>query len=376
VFIKKYTKSGGIVMIKMPKLKLTIILLVPIIMLLNIITARFPGLVEKYYSNTIDKAIRQGLSYITSPFPSSFAEILLPLLIIILFLFIFLLLINIRKAGFLNRAANLTVYVSILYILFMLLWGFNYNRYSFDKIAGLKVENSSEKELYNLCEDLIKRANNLRAKVIEGSNGVMTIKGGFNNVFKREQMGFDAASKIYPELGGSYGPPKRILLSEPMSYTGITGIYIPYTGEANVNINETDFMLPCTAAHEMAHQRGFAREDEANYIAYVVCSMHPDVDFQYSGTMLALIYSMNALADANYNDFKELESKYSPGVLRDLNNDSKHWEKYKGNTEKLTNKVNNAYLKSNGQQDGIASYGRMVDLLLAEYRSKKLVYQQ
>lgn len=363
-------------MIKKPKLKLTIILLVPIIMLLNIITARFPGLVEKYYSNTIDKVIRQGLSFITSPFHSSFAEILLPLLIIILFLFIFILLINIRKAGFFNCAVNLTVYVSILYILFMLFWGFNYNRYSFDKIAGLKVENSSEKELYNLCEDLINRANNLRAKVIEDSNGVMTIKGGFNNVFKREQMGFDAASKIYPELGGSYGPPKRILLSEPMSYTGITGIYIPYTGEANVNINETDFMLPCTTAHEMAHQRGFAREDEANYIAYVVCSMHPDVDFQYSGTMLALIYSMNALADTNYNDFKELRSKYSPGVLRDLNNDSKHWKKYKGNTEKITNKVNNAYLKSNGQQDGIASYGRMVDLLLAEYRSKKLVYHQ
>ncbi|MFL0248176.1 DUF3810 domain-containing protein [Candidatus Clostridium stratigraminis] len=363
-------------MIKKPKLKMTIILLVPIIMLLNIITAKFPGLVEKYYSNTINKVIRQGLSYITSPFPSSFAEILLPLLIIILILFIFLILINVRKAGFFNRAVNLAVYVSILYILFMLLWGFNYNRYSFDKIAGLKVENSSEKELYNLCEDLINRANNLRAKVIEDSNGVMTFRGGFNNVFKREQMGFDAASKIYPELGGSYGPPKRILLSEPMSYTGITGIYIPYTGEANVNINETDFMLPCTAAHEMAHQRGFAREDEANYIAYVVCSMHPDVDFQYSGTMLALIYSMNALADTNYNDFKELRSKYSTGVLRDLNNDSKHWEKYKGNTEKITNKVNNTYLKSNGQQDGIASYGRMVDLLLAEYRSKKLVYQQ
>jgi len=363
-------------MIKKRKLKLTINFLVPIIMLLNIITAKFPGIVERYYSNTIDKIILQWLSFITSPFPSSFAEFLLPLLIIILIFFVLLLLFNIRKAGFLNRAINLAVYVSILYILFMVLWGFNYNRYSFDKIAGLKVESSSEKELYNLCEELIKKVNNLRANVTEDSKGVMTIKGGFKDVFKREQKGFDVASKIYPELGGIYGPPKRILLSEPMSYTGITGIYIPYTGEANVNINETDFMLPCTTAHEMAHQRGFAREDEANYIAYVVCSMHPDVDFQYSGTMLALIYSMNALADTNYNDFKELASKYSTGVIRDINNDNKHWEKYKGNTEKITNNVNNAYLKSNGQQDGIASYGRMVDLLLAEYRSKKLVFNK
>lgn len=360
-------------MIKRLKLKLTIILLVPIIILLNFAFSRFPSFVEKYYSNTTNKVMRQGLSFITSPFPTSFAEILLPLLLIILVLFISILLFRIRKDGFLNQLTNVLVYVSILYILFMVLWGFNYNRYSFDKIAGLKVQNSSEKELYNLCENLINKANNLRNIVKEDSKGVMTIKGGYKDVFKREQLGYDAASKFYPELGGEYGPPKRILLSEMMSYTGITGIYIPYTGEANVNINETDFMLPSTAAHEMAHQRGFAREDEANYIAYVVCTKHPDVDFQYSGTMLALIYSMNALADTNYNDFKELTSKYSPGVKRDLVNDNEHWKKYEGNAEKITNNVNNAYLKSNGQKDGTLSYGRMVDLLLAEYRSNKLI---
>lgn len=360
-------------MIKKLKFKLSIILLAPIIILFNIILARFPGVVEKYYSNTIDKVLRQALSYITSPFPTSFAEILIPLLVIILVGLIVVMLISIRKGGFLNQLINVLVYTSILYIFFMVFWGFNYNRYSFDKIAGLKIENSSKQELYSLCENLINKANALRSSAKEDSKGVMTIPGGYKDVFKREQLGYDAASKLYPELGGKYGPPKRILLSKEMSYTGITGIYMPYTGEANVNINETDFMLPCTAAHEMAHQRGFAREDEANYIAYVVCTMHPDVDFQYSGVMLAVTYSMNALADVDVDAYKELVKKYSQGVKRDIINENEHWEKYKGNVEEVTNNVNNSYLKSNGQQDGVASYGRMVDLLLAEYRGKKLI---
>lgn len=153
-----------------------------------------------------------------------------------------------------------------------------------------------------------------------------------------------------------------------MSYTGITGIYIPYTGEANVNINSTDFMLPSTVAHEMAHQRGFAREDEANYIAYLTCSMHPDRDFQYSGVMLALIYSMNALAENDIEAYKVLRSKYSEGVKNDLRYDAEFWAKYEGKTQEISNNVNNTYLKSNGQKDGVQSYGRMVDLLIAEYK--------
>lgn len=360
-------------MIRKIKFKLSIILLVPIIIFANIIFMRFPGFIEKYYSNTIDKFIRQALSYITSLFPTSLAEFLIPLLIIILVYMIGALFINIRKDKFLNKFINVLVYISILYIAFMVLWGFNYNRYSFDKIAGLKVENSSKKELYSLCEKLIDKANTLRSSVKEDSKGVMTIPGGYKDVFKREQLGYNAASKFYPELGGKYGPPKRILLSENMSYTGITGIYIPYTGEANVNINETDFMLPCTTAHEMAHQRGFAREDEANYIAYVVCTMHPNADFQYSGVMLAVTYSMNALADVNMDGYRELVKRYSLGVKRDIINENKHWEKYKGNAQEFTNNMNDTYLKSNGQQDGVESYGRMVDLLLAEYRSKGLI---
>jgi hypothetical protein len=355
------------------KLKLCIIIISPIIFLLNLITKRYPKFIESYYSTSFNKGIRQLLSLITSFFPTSLAEFLVPALLLVLISSIIVLIIKMKKGGFVNHLTNILSYVSVLYVLFMVLWGFNYNRLPFDKIAGLSIEKSSKQELYALCQNLIERANILRTKVEEDSEGIMTIKAGYKDVFNRVQVGYDNASKLYPELSGSYGKPKRILISEKMSYTGITGIYMPYTGEANVNINMTDYMLPATAAHEMAHQRGFAREDEANYIAYVACTMHPDADFQYSGVMLGVVYAMNALAKADNSMYSELTKRYAPGVRRDLINDFEFWEKYKGKVEEVANNVNNTYLKSNGQQDGVQSYGRMIDLLLAEYKKDKII---
>lgn len=350
------------------KSKIIVIILPFIIAILNLMLRRNPQVVERYYSNSVNKAIRQLLSFIAGIFPFSVAEFLVFVLLIILLALLINLIIKIRKGGFINGLLNITAYISILYVLFMLLWGFNYNRLSFDKIAGLKIQNSTEKELYNLCDNLIAKANRLRAKVKENPEGVMITLGGYKETLQRAVKGYEKVSVIYPELSGKYGQPKPLLLSEKMCYTGITGIYMPYTGEPNVNISTPDFEIAFTAAHEMAHQRGFAREDEANYIAYLVCTMNEDVDFQYSGVIIALINSMNALAKQSTEDYNMLTKKYSPGLRRDLKYDYNFWSKYEGKAEKLANNINNNYLKSNGEQEGTRSYGKMVDLLLAEYR--------
>jgi len=86
--------------------------------------------------------------------------------------------------------------------------------------------------------------------------------------------------------------------------------------------------------------------------------------------MLALINSTNALADKNIEDYKKIANKLSPGVKRDLKYQNEFWEKYQGKVEEISNNVNDNYLKSNGQKDGVESYGRMVDLLLAEFKAK------
>lgn len=356
-------------MIKKRKKQIAVIALTPSIIIINYLIKKFPNFIEKYYSVGINKPVRQFLSFITGICPFSVAELLFIVLIISLISIMFSIFAGLRKRKFISRLLNLGVYLSILYVLFMLAWGFNYDRLSFDKIAGIKIEKSSKQDLYALCSSLVQRANELREKVVENNEGIMYIPGGYEDVFNRAQQGYDKAAVLYKELAGKYGRPKPVFLSEPMCYTGITGIYMPYTGEANVNIKVRDYMLPCTTAHEMAHQRGFAREDEANYIAYISCIAHPDTDFQYSGVMLALISSMNALAGADIDMYKELAKNYSVGVRADLKDDSNFWKKYEGKVEKISDNVNNAYLKSNGQKDGVQSYGRMVDLLLAQYRA-------
>ncbi|HCW04490.1 MAG TPA: DUF3810 domain-containing protein [Clostridium sp.] len=364
----------GVEIMKMKKKavgKLVVIGMVPLIMIINLISKSFPDFIERYYSAGVNRPVRQFLSLITGMFLFSLAEILLPGLVIILIYLVAKVIVNIKKTSFLSRLLNLGVYLSALYILFMVLWGFNYNRLSFEEISDLKVEESSNEELYKLCENLIERAKILREDVKEDFKGVMTIEGGYKEVFSKASQGYLNLSADYPELAGKYGKPKKILLSKPMCYTGITGIYIPYTGEANVNVNIRDFMLPATATHEMAHQRGFAREDEANYIAYLACSANEDPQFKYSGVMLALIYSMNALADVDYEGYKELIASYSPGMKRDLIDNMEFWSQYEGKVEEIANNINNSYLKSNGQKDGVQSYGRMVDLLLAEYREQE-----
>lgn len=353
------------------KFKIVIILLVPMIIGLNYFLRSYPELVEAYYTNGVNQLTRQGLSLITSIAPFSIGEILVISLLIILIVLLILLIIKIKRGKFKIQLLNIVAYLSTIYILFMVLWGFNYDRLSFDKIVALKIQEASESQLYSLCEDLIKRANILRGEVNEDKAGVMTVTGGYKTVFKTAEKGYKTASVRIKELDGKYGAPKPIFISGELCYTGITGIYIPFTGEANVNVNIPDLMLPVTAAHEMAHQRGFAREDEANYIAYLTCSMHPDFQFRYSGVMLALINSMNALADEDIGKYKELTKRYSDGVKRDIKNESVFWQKYSGKIEKVSSNINDSYLKTNGQKDGIKSYGKMVDLLLAEFKGKK-----
>ncbi|MBQ8993269.1 MAG: DUF3810 domain-containing protein, partial [Turicibacter sp.] len=152
-----------------------------------------------------------------------------------------------------------------------------------------------------------------------------------------------------------------------MNYTNITGIYSPFTVEANVNIAVPDSTLLFTTMHEMAHQRGYASENEANFIAFITCIHHPDTDFIYSGYLSALRYTNIALSKVNHQVLMTLNEQLNEGVKRDLRYLNEFWSQYEGKVEKTFNTMNQTYLTLNGVSDGVQSYGRVVDLLLAYY---------
>ncbi|MGE5632847.1 MAG: DUF3810 domain-containing protein, partial [Caulobacteraceae bacterium] len=330
--------------------KLAVVLLIPIGIILVHFSSTQPALVEALYSEKLYRVIGQPISLITGIFPFSLAELIVffvPAAIVIYTLttaikFFFHARGSISKL--LNYILNLLMFVSIAFFLFISIWGLNYYRLPFASIAGLDVRPSSVVELEEVCEVLISNANALRSKVSQDSDGVMDIKENKRQILKRCIKGYERASLIYPQLGGKYGTPKPVYFSRLMSYTGISGIYFPFTAEANVNVDVPDSMIPCTASHEMAHQRGFAREDEANYIAYLTCVAHPDADFQYSGTLLALINAMNALYNGDSREYFKLSEGYSDGIVRDLKAIDAYWKQYEGPVEKTSDRINNAYL--------------------------------
>ncbi|MTI55799.1 DUF3810 domain-containing protein [Geosporobacter ferrireducens] len=360
---------------RFPK-KLPFLLLLPLSLLLTAVAAARPSLVEQIYVGSLYPLIQRILSLITGFVPFSVGEFMVILLLLYL-IFGFsrgiLQIIRRKPEGFRilgHWVIHLFISFCFIYFSFVILWGLNYHRLPFAEIAGLDTQPASVEELAVLSESLIERANSLREEVAENDQGVMFLPKGKSDMFRRAHLGYDAAAAVYPELGGALSRPKGILFSHAMAYTGISGIYFPLTGEANVNTTTPDPLILATTTHEMAHQRGFAREDEANYIAYLTASFHPDTDFQYSGVLLALMNAMNQLYRYDQERYRELRSQYSSGIIRDLAAIQEYNKRYAGPVERAHTKINNAYLKSNRQEDGVYSYGRMVDLLIAEYRMK------
>ena len=120
----------------------------------------------------------------------------------------------------------------------------------------------------------------------------------------------------------------------------------------------------------MAHQRCIAYEGEANYMAYVASTYHEEAVFQYSGIMLGLIKTMNALYREDVILYNQLRSTYSDGLNRDLKDYSTFYDAYEGKVNEQATKVNDTYLKSNGQSQGVRSYDDMVELLLEQFMQK------
>ena len=161
---------------------------------------------------------------------------------------------------------------------------------------------------------------------------------------------------------------KPVMLSELMSYTHITGVYSFFTGEANINVAFPDYTIPFTAAHELSHQRGIAREDEANFMAFLVCIDSEDAYVRYSGYFNLLEYVLSALYSASPALYYSVIETVAPEIRAEMQAYSKFFEKYRNSTaSKVSETVNNTSLILQGTE-GTKSYGMVVDLAVAYYK--------
>lgn len=357
---------------KISKKQIIILSLLPGELALTWLFSLRPEPIEKYYSQGFYPLLVQALGYLSHWLPLSLAEVLVSMTVLGLLGGLIKQGLNIRKGSQTLKAAIkkdallLIMSFSLGYFFFLSVWGFNYYRLPLAELMGLDTTRIRVEELESLCVQLIQESNELRMALPEDSEGV--VMGDKREVLQRAGEGFTQLSGTFQQLGGDYAEPKPLIMSEILSHLALSGIYFPFTAEANVNMGIPAPLFPATVAHEMAHGRGIAREDEANYMAYLSCRQHPDPYHQYSGTLLALLNAMNALARWDYEQYQHLQLGYAAGVKRDFVAISEYWQQYKGPVARTSARVNDAYLQFNGQEEGINSYGRMVDLLIGERR--------
>ncbi|MBO4922023.1 MAG: DUF3810 domain-containing protein [Lachnospiraceae bacterium] len=260
----------------------------------------------------------------------------------------------------------------VVFLWFMIGAGTNYYRYEFSTFSGLEIKKSTVDELYDLCVQLTQKTNAAREEL--GVEEGKTFKSALTNR-ERAAEARKAMQKLsgqYDVLAGYYPYAKPVFFSRVLSEFNITGVYFPWTVEANVNVDTPDYSRGSVLCHELSHLRGFMREDEANFIGYLACVNSDCAELRYSGYMLALINAGNQLYSADKDKYYEVRALYSDGVNLDLKENSEYWEQFKDTALSTAGEtMNNTYLKMNNVEDGTKSYGRMVDLLLAEWRKNK-----
>lgn len=356
--------------------KIYLLGLAPIGFILTLIAKYNVFFAEEIMSKRIYKIFSGGIYLFTGILPFSLAELIIIISPVIILLITIRFINKIYKSptsrGLLVKDAllNIGVFLSISYFAFIVLCGINYYRHPFAYHTNLEVQDSTVEELYELAKDLVKDVNSIKNELEQlGDSDSFKLSKTINETAKDAQEAFNSIGEEYEVLRGRYPFPKPVLFSKFMSRAEITGIFIPYTVEANVNVDAPDFTIPFTMSHELAHLSGFMREDEANYIAYLVSIGSESKDFNYSGSLSALIMTLDALYAQDYELYFELRNECSEGVNSDLRYNSAYWSQFEDTSiTVISNKVNDNYLKMNNQKDGVKSYGRMLDLMLAKRR--------
>lgn len=367
----------------------------PFGIVIYILARNFKGIAENVFARGIYRAIGSVLTRLTGLIPFSLGELLLIAAAAAFAAWLVIALINIiRNRASIGRAVlavrslrGILIATGIVFACYMLNCGVNYYRCEFAEFSGLTIQKSTTRELFELCMELSDKTNAARdAAVAEAvkrhpekatANVTEGLPAPYTSYLTERELAYAARDAIfklgksYDVLSGYYPVPKAVHFSRVMSEFNITGVYFPWTMEANVNVDVPDYSIGVTMCHELSHLRGFMREDEANFIGYLAAVNSDEPELVYSGCMLALILAGNRLYEDSEELYYILSETYSDGVCADFIDNSNYWKEFKDTVaSNVGEKVNDTYLKANNQTDGTKSYDRMVDLLLAEKRAR------
>nr|WP_321235190.1 DUF3810 domain-containing protein [uncultured Psychroserpens sp.] len=343
--------------------------IIPQIIFLKIL-AHYPSFVESVYSHGIYIWISKLMRYMFGWLPFSVGDILYTLLAVYVIRWLIVnkkRIIKDTKHWFLDVLSA----ISMGYLAFHILWAFNYYRLPLHESLNIENEYTTE-ELVNLTKQLIKKTNRIHLSLAVNDSTKVALPYSKSEVLKMVPNGYDKLSEKFPYLEYQPRSIKRSLYSLPLTYMGFSGYLNPFTNEAQVDGLIPTFKFPTTGSHEVAHQLGYAAENEANFIGSMAAIHHSDVYFNYSGYAFALRHCLYETYRRNPELYTELKEQINIGVLKNYQEVRDFWDGYQNPTEPLFKATYNNFLKSNNQAGGMDSYSYVVALLVNYHKSNPI----
>jgi len=259
---------------------------------------------------------------------------------------------------------KITANIAVVYFCFHLFWGLNYFREPLQKSLAISSTNYTTQELENFTNQLINRVNHLQIIITKNDTLKIVIPYSKKDIYNEVEKGYTILSKKHPQFEYKNKSIKNSLLSLPLTYMGFSGYLNPFTNEAQVNSLNPMVSYPSTSCHEVAHQLGYAAENEANFIGFLSAINNEDIYFQYSGYYMALRYALNDLYGHDKEKYKAAFKNINKGTIKNMQESHVFWNSYQNPFEVYFKQLFNQFLKVNKQPDGIKSYNKMVGLLI------------
>jgi len=328
--------------------------------------------VEKYYTHGTYPVISLIQRYLFGWLPLSVGDWIYGALSVIILLktawfFRDLVLKKINRSYLVSGLQQLIFFFLFVYVFFNLGWGLNYNRQGIAKKLSLQTDSFSVNQLDTLTRVLLQRANHCRSQEQQGIRQQLKRK---KNLFHQAQLSFDSAATQFSFLTMQAPSIKPSLYSYMGNYLGFQGYYNPFTGEGQVNTTIPIFVQPFVTTHEMAHQIGFAKESEANFVGYLVCKKSPNLFFRYSAYLDMYLYANGLLYQLDSSRAIQIASGISPLVAKDIRALKQFYQRYKSPLEDWIMVGYDYFLQANQQPQGKRSYGQVTGWLLAWVRKE------
>ncbi|MGB2128010.1 MAG: DUF3810 domain-containing protein [Flavicella sp.] len=327
------------------------------------IASFYPKFIENYYATGIYPHLSQALRLLQGWLPFSIGDIIYIVMLFYVLRF-FYIVIRDKFSELLKYLYAIGASISLLYFFFHLLWGLNYYRIPLTETLSIKTKTYNIAQLNNFTVGKINDLNKLHLTLT--ANDSLAVKTNMSRIEiqKRAIEGYQNLSRKHSFLVYKKPSVKKSILSTPLSYMGFAGYLNPFTGEAQVNSKIPMCTYPFTVAHEVAHQLGYAAEDEANFIGYLSCMAHDDPYFKYAGQLTAVKYLLSDIYRNDKKNYLKTRNLLNKGILKNITESRVFWDAYKNPLEPLFKKSYNSFLKVNHQKEGIKSYNAMVNLMI------------